>query len=117
MRKLSKTTLEKIYDLETILSYLNPDVISNQVYNELVNLSYYEYDKIIDVAYKKDFENLDNVNKKSFIKIINQSLNDLSDEDINYVFKSTTYFPIENSENHQFVRNLLLKIKERFNWI
>lgn len=117
MKKPSKSTLQKIYDLETILSYLNPDIISDQVYNELIDLSFYEYDKIIDVAYKKEFENLDDINKKSFSQIINQSLNELSNEDIDYVFQSTTYFPIDNSENYQFVRNLLLKIKDRFDWI
>ncbi|MDO4431241.1 MAG: hypothetical protein Q4B95_08145 [Lonepinella koalarum] len=117
MTKLSKITLKKIYDLETILSYLNPDIISDQVYNELTNLSFYEYDKIIDIAYKTAFENLDDINKKSFSQIINQSLNELSNEDIDYVFQSTTYFPIDDSENYQFVRNLLLKIKDRFDWI
>lgn len=117
MTKPSKSTLQKIYDLETVLSYLNPDIISDQVYNELTDLSFYEYDKIIDIAYKEDFENLDDTNKKSFSQIINQSLDELSDEDIDYVFKSTTYFPIDNSENHQFVRNLLSKIKDRFDWV
>lgn len=116
MKKPSKKTLEKIYALESILSYLNPDVISDQVYRELIKLSCFDYDRIIDIAYKKEFTNLDDINKESFNKIINQSLNELSDDDINYVFQSTTYFPIDNSHNSQFVRNLLLKIKDKFDW-
>ena len=117
MKKISRNHLEKLYDLETILSYLNPDIISDDVYDKLVHLSFDDYDRIIDIAYANHFESLDGINKNAFKKIINQSLNELSDEDIDYIFQSTTYFPMENSENHQFVKNLLLTIKDRFDWI
>lgn len=117
MKKLSKAKCEIINGLSCILSYLSPDIINEQIFDKLKVLDSHDYQKIINIAYKQDFDNLNEPTKNSFKHTINSVLNaDLTDDEIALVFDGDIYFPFDNAENPKIIKGLLRALKLHYQW-
>lgn len=116
MRTTSKATIKKVSSLSTLLSYLCVDLLSDEKFSILRELDSDEYSKIIDIAYEPEFLEIENVNKISFKKIIEQTLQEMTDAEIMLVFNEI-YFPFEDAENPKFVKELFTALQNRYEWL
>lgn len=116
MKKVSKRTRQKISSLSTILSYICVDLLSDEKFLKLRELDAHQFSKIIEIAYEPHFTVINDVNKIAFKRIVKETLEEMTDEEISLVFDEI-YLPFEDAENPEFVRELLFALKNKYEWL
>lgn len=117
MKRESKVKLEYIHGLISLLKFLSIDYIDDELINELSTVECDEYEKIIDIAYKSTFANMNRTSKIDYGLIINKILSELTDDEIESVFEKSISLPIDGAENANFIKNLLIQLKSKYCFI